>query len=1223
MPLDAQLPDGDRTHENGCDFLNAPPLTPEEALIEAAWLVQGVSLTPDDYAENQRIYAESDQHYQRVAYEAARSPDQWMLNYEITNGKILKIGISVGLGLFSGGSFNLLGGAIALAGSLFGSGKRKNGKDTQKKEEERFNQAYGIDSGGQLAIQGAPVPMAFGNRYLSVDAAGNAHGGVRVGGLLLHDSIFTLRGTQYLRQLWALSAGADGDTGHGHIKFIASEEILFDKQNRRNYSKTDIKTFSRPGTANQSSMPWFSEFSQTVSPKAYNLFGIDQRAVITASSTLSSVELQNGANVGFGNGEVYKTSPNDAWDAYLWSEYAIAIGGHMRVESGAAGATRAAGLTGYQGAMSWEDLDYGFYFTSSGYSLIENGQIISAAPSTNFGPSTQFWLEISSTGDRLRYLVNYVEIFSSSVRPANNLYANVLLKSPNSRFQNFITTAQSGGVGLVYQRQSKITASSEDFDQMSASDKYTLQGGRISRTATSFSVIQRIEISKEIIIDSVYALPVSSNVFAYWVGKYETTKHVSSITFNLSFNVFARNPENTAYAFFVVLFEVWVRAVGEPQSREVRLARLMVRSSKPVNQLRSIQFNNFPLGRYYFEFIPVSEYPLDEETLFELEDDGSVDVEQTLAYIGGQRISMRGELRNIAAPGYLNPVVNDQMQYNSNKSNISTRRGVSGTISTVVEQVSAESKGIPLATRPYAYSKLALLAIQYQASDRIQNSPGISTPIWECKSVPNLMAAGSSSGLSFSTLLNDPTSIFIGLQAGWILRNLDKKKESRIVSISTTTLTTSVGLDWEMGDRYLVYFLGASPYFPDTCAYVVTSTDGGAGDKINRDQDIDYESFVKARKFCVQKRFFWNGLVQAPAQPIVQWTEREAAGSLLIPGKINGRWALFPDELSPEAPQVFNTSNCRNASTEWIDWTESNINRLVVKYTDGRDLFEEDGARFRTKLVVIQTLGAYQGTDNPVEQTLDLPAVCSPLQAADVGVTAFNSAAQQTRTVSFDTSLQAVYLQGGKLIRFQHSLLDVGENLSSHAEEVEAIAGSIQKIKLAQPLTLYEGLASATSGNGATFESANLNAAAAIAGDLLVNVSKGTSAIITGKTNTSFVAAINCERGDLVQVINLTRPPTMRASITFRADGRSQDNLSVEFERRGLAVWLVIAGLTQAIAPLDPVILGNPPDSLYRVQRIQPSGKSLFRVSAVFHPGADLYSRAGLVVNYDDKDYFG
>lgn len=1190
-----------------------------DEFIEAVALVQGVEIGTEECRAIARSFREADQEGQRLRYKASFEEGSLIIEYEVSDGQVVKAVFTIAIGFIGGG---WVGAAIALGSVLFQK-KNRPGEDTQ--EEQVFNQTRGFSNGGKLISAGQLIPVAYGSRSQTIDAEGNVCGGVRAGGFLLNSRIDTDAGRTFLYQLWGVGVGEDPDTGCGIIQQIDANDIYFDNQPRKLFGVDEINVLVRAGSLRQSGIPWFPNYSQNVTLSNFSSFGIDLRTKTDNDSETRKQSARNGENVVFDldNGDISKSSNEDNWDSNAWSDEAITGNGFLSFESGQRGATKAIGLAGFQGALEWGDLAYGFYFNSRQFAIVENGIIVRAFDGS-YNESSRFRIEITNDATRLAFLMDERELHVSNTVPPVASYANVVFFSSDSRFNSVRTSQQTGGIkGEDVYRTSFQTFDRAGFNRMNAGDNYVLANGQPGIDADEFKIYEKSAPGRIIETDKPTSIDRGTDIYAWWNCVFETSKHVNIIDLNMVFNVFSRDQDRNLVTFGV-MFDIWIRRADQEKSEDQRIGRFYVRSNIPVDLYRSLRIQNLPLGRYIIEIRPQTRDPGDEDVR-SLTDFGNKSKDDTSAVFDGFRAEVVGEFENISQPNNRNDDIDREMSYEE-RSEVSSNRGPTGKLISINEIVDTNALEVPATDGAHTYPGLALIGTRYQPSERIQRSLALSAPVNECRAVRNLMAAGTSSGLSASNILSDPTASFNNesVRAGWILRNLTKKTESRITSFTPTSIVTEGDLNWRTSDRYLVFFKRASPFLPDNAADHASSKNVGVGEYVDFDTGIEFTGFVKAREFNKINRLYWNGFVQDPPTPFNRWFNEQARSALLFDSRVNGRLSLIPEELFTGEPLVFNDSNSSKAKLSWPSFESQVLNRLIIRYTDMRDRPDDDGARGRTKTVLISTLAASLGTETPVEQVLDLPNATSPLQCIQVGTVFFNSARLQTRGISFEANMSASEIQGASIISHQFASHEVGEEYSgfvTEADERNSVNGS-QAVKLnTQPL-LFEGLASSSTTDGPIFERHDLRNTAVSAGDLIVNRSKRSSAIITNVAQNQITASIPCESGDIINVMNLTASNALSAAVTFRESARPQNNLSYSYENRDGEVWLIINGLAEDLKPIDPVNIGIP-SNLYRVQKIDPIQSGAYRITAAYYPGEALYSSDGLVFEYDGKRVTG
>ena len=371
---------------------------------------------------------------------------------------------------------------------------------------------------------------------------------MRLGGLLINSRIETLRGGNFLYELWALGYGQDKETGYGQLRHVAAEEIFFNKQTRENYAKREIETQVRLGTQAQSAIAWFPEYCQSVSPDNYAQFGIDRRAIVTASNVIYSVTYPNAKNILFspdqrGFDYIQKNTGGDGWNAYAATDGSVNVPGTKAVflsfRAGQLSVTRAAGLSGTPNAASWVDLEHGFLLDGPGYEIVESGKRLTGK--IPYAAADVFRVETNNAGDRLRYLINGVEVFVSSQLPALTMYGHFLFFAINSRLEQAATSRYELGIKGASEGQGSFTAIANEFAALNATDDYTVQNaGPPKGDLRPFKIISKMNTTLTATINQAKALPVSEPVYAYWAARYETTKRVTAVELNLEFNIHAR-----------------------------------------------------------------------------------------------------------------------------------------------------------------------------------------------------------------------------------------------------------------------------------------------------------------------------------------------------------------------------------------------------------------------------------------------------------------------------------------------------------------------------------------------------------------------------------------------------------------------------------------------------------------------------------------------------------
>lgn len=1182
------------------------PYNPYSDLSEAIALVQGETYSAEELeialsVPNQAI-AKGSQDAQRAAYNVVNSDDPWVSEYEITNGKILNLGISTAIGFFSGGGW--IGAGLAFAGGLLSMFQKK--PKEQKQGEERQDVQYGFDSGGSLGRPGTPFPLVYGNRNI------DPSGGVRVGGFLIHSRIDTALGGNKLFQIYAISLGESPSLGLGALGAIDESETLFNGQPRSNFDLTEIESHFRTGAQVQAPIPGFDVYSMNHAPPDYAVFGVDFRASAEGSAD-APTEPENVVGGTLVNGLFTKTGLLVDWDAGIYGGTGLAGDGTFTVTPQQV-AGIAAGLSSNDTGVSFVSIEYGWYFDGANQAfVIENGAFVQGPYAYVAGQG----FDIVSAGGQIQYVANGVLVYTSVNAPNFPLFPDASIQSPGASVQLDLNgtgvTVATGGTTTI-----TIKEAEERFDLFNFGQDFVVCRDGDPAVDPHFRVVGKDDTAEQLTIEPALNIVSFDALFAYWSARYENLKHVERVDFNLSFQLTALESREDRSGYgkergHANLFDVYARPVTDAPGTEVFMGRFVVAGKRRQVIRRALRFHNLPLGRYYWEFRPLCQDPKDQPVWILL-DTGNFRRNNAANTLAGATIEIEAEMIPIIEePDWVN-ALDDWISF-TNKMQVSSESGPTGKIASVNEIVVPDA--------PPEYPGVALYALVYTASERLQQPPGQRCLVTAGREIQNLMAAGEASALSTPTTLEDPTADFVadGIQTGWVIRDLSGGNEAQITAVTATTITTTTPLNWDPGCRYLVYFIGSSCYFPDIFNDLAINDYGGIRELIEPDDDIDYEYLVESRKFCVAEQLYAHTLYERSA-PFKRQMLVDARESLLLPSERNGRIGLRPERLEPVV-DLFNASKDSNFKESWADWQSAIVNRLIVTYLDGRELFEEDGSRHRDKTVVMELPGVFNGTDFVQEETLRLSTVTRPEQAIRVGTVYFNSARLQNRNVTFSTGPQAMFIEGGDIVSVQHPTASVGEELSGMVKRIvepfDAVTGQ-QVVQLDCSPCVLKGRNSEASDDGVVGAvDVDYGTTAVMPGDLLVNLTcGGECGVITAVAGNQIVAPVVLSRGDRWEVLNLTTPADLFATVQFRETGEAQSNLAFGFELTGeCGVALRVYGLANGLQRGDGVNIGGAYNT-YRIQRAAPSGKYGFSINATYYPGEELYDSSGFVISYDE-----
>jgi hypothetical protein len=953
-------------------------------------------------------------------------------------GGVIGIGLSFvlpGVGLAAGLA---IGSAIGgLAGAALA--KPQSQEPESQSANRRSQKSYGITASKGLVEVGNPVPIIFCNRNR------NQNGGVRFSGQLICSWIDTLKGVQHLHEQYVACLGTVGG--------LNVAETLLDGQSLDNFLFNEVVISQTNGAMNQAAMPNFPFYSQTVSPTLDNTLGLDLRSIVaevkvrrketiadllerrsmifTRTPANAMVEKAGGATASFLSSD--RIRPNK--DGFVQAQI---LAGNWKQYIGITNATTLVGVNP-------DTLPFCFSFVNAQYTVRVNN--VAVTTPVNYIKEDIFAIEYinGTTVFRRNRAIVYTST-AARVYPAR--LAVYIVDNANDadgrkindlRVGNNISYSKGGtkpGIGTVLELQAPEFDEDEDLtaeellesarnetDQFSPAEVYFSSGQQ-------FRVINKNYINATITADKQLQLGEGDKIFAQWTPTYETTKKVTEIHVNLVCRLFARDEKNRLIKHGV-LFDCYIRSstIGWTFA-----FRGLISNSSEGEIRRYFKLKNLPYSRYKIELRPLRSAN-DQAVIWKFTDTGARDDRNTSAIIGGKTIRFETQIDGQATVDEANKII----RYDEGeKPAVSTQQGAPIAITSVNEVVTR-------ATAP-TYPGFALVGINYLASERIQTAPTPNFLMQLGQITRAHIAAGVVVSVAGQTIgvAEVLRSTVDPVQPGDTLRNLDKGLEAVVTAVVESAVATDGALNWEAGDRYLVYRNESINYFPDVYAYVLGDPVGGLGARINRDEWLDYPSIVRSRQICISLNWYWDGVISTLTN-WRQWAAQEAIGSRLVPCRINGRFGINPEDQTP-ITFLFNASNVFNYKEEWLDWSMSRCNSLIVSYTDGND-------EFKTKTVRIQSPQAANGLEPLEEKSLQLPSVTNRLQAVYAGALVFKSPRIQTRSISFTTGQMGCYLRPGDLIQGQHVSTEWQFEKSGVVTESISFGGGLQQMRLSIPIT--------------------------------------------------------------------------------------------------------------------------------------------------------------------------
>lgn len=502
-----------------------------------------------------------------------------------------------------------------------------------------------------------------------------------------------------------------------------------------------------------------------------------------------------------------------------------------------------------------------------------------------------------------------------------------------------------------------------------------------------------------------------------------------------------------------VCFDVFIQPLtdidGDPipysENNWVFLKRIFIREkSENAKQFR-IEIENLKYGRYYVKLKPFSTAPDSTSDTLKLDCSGEDAVYSTSANINGNIVRLKGEFSGQPTTRMMRESIN----FDEFKRIVSSESGAPLRITTISEVVNPDT-----ISKPSNYVGVAVVGVRVKASDRVSTAPEMSFFVSEGRKIRNLLQYGVQQATTTQSTIIDTTIDYSTINeivnGTTKVRNLDTKSEGTVTGIANNRPDTTISFSPK--DRFIMYNYAASNYFPDIYVDWLINPEGGLGAVIDGDNDIDYDSIVKARRFVKENEFYWDGVLSEVENFSAKVT-KDASLSLLYPFSPNGLFGLTTEDEDRLPIAVFNASNILKDSFEEsvLPWQESQINQVVVVFTDGTDNQKPLTA------VVARTdaLVAKQVKLNSI--TIEAPSISNPEQAKKVAGVTLNSKRYQDKIVKFKTATQGLFLAPGEAILVQHTATEYDYDISGYVTEVGVydITTQTQRILLSrQPSNL-------------------------------------------------------------------------------------------------------------------------------------------------------------------------
>ncbi|BAY20784.1 hypothetical protein NIES2100_05280 [Calothrix sp. NIES-2100] len=540
-------------------------------------------------------------------------------------------------------------------------------------------------------------------------------------------------------------------------------------------------------------------------------------------------------------------------------------------------------------------------------------------------------------------------------------------------------------------------------------------------------------------INNTIAVQNQKEIFVTNTATFKTSKKCSEIHINFVYRISARN-ENNDNIYHSVIFYLYLNGV---------FIRQLILSNNSDSELKGvIKLKNLSYQKHKVE-IESRRYLNNGMVTQQLGSYNDIAFSTGVIFNGKDVLLVTG-----AYPQDTNALIaNGNFNYEDTKKFVSNEQSAPCKITTVNEIVyPSDLNHLFMAN----YPGIVLASLIIQASERVQSDPNPSFFISKGRICKNILMAGVAGNGSNNSNLIDLTKNFIAsfpanapgnLRNETYIRNLDKQVESYGFYVGVNNIQSLVNLQFEENDRYVIYELGSSNYFPDIFVDLLTTNIGGlAGflpENLIQDFFIDYESIVKSRKYCVTNNYFWDGAIDSTIN-FEEWVTRESLTSLLFPCRTGGRYGLIPEQqTNPVA--IFSASNIIENSYSEENVQIDNLNCIHVTFSDGTD-------DLKPKVISVMTADAYNGLEPLFPESLKFTSITNQSQAEKVGKVYLKSRLNQTKVINFSTGLQGFGVREGDLIIIQYLTTELVNEFSGFVVSLEKNQGTFHDYFLSVPL---------------------------------------------------------------------------------------------------------------------------------------------------------------------------
>lgn len=710
------------------------------------------------------------------------------------------------------------------------------------------------------------------------------------------------------------------------------------------------------------------------------------------------------------------------------------------------------------------------------------------------GLTGQRWYRLNVVPERF-FTIASVDTANSTIttnqdmRPYLAIGQTVQFSTPAGGIAGSITS-------LPVATSSVFIVPANEFESYSGGVKYLAANQSTSSQGeiyTPFRILEKIKtvtnnVAYYSLTSDTILPPGNSTVYSYNIIQYQTTKRVDRLDLNFQAQVWARNPEGSLIDF-VQAYSVWIKPVGTAALQ--RVCYFYIRSSNPGTLLRSLKLADMALNSYQVEVRPEL---LNNQTSFGsfpvivLRGEGAfVDVPFT-----GGSIQCQGSINaeSIAALVSLSDQSKERAPDNS------AQRGSTLVLQHVNEIQQRDSSNNIV---DCSYKGYATVEVSIRASEVVGRSQNFAFFITEGIIVNKLeYLVNSLDSLATVLYTGSPIGVDTAIDK-WYVRNLDKRKQGLVVASTSYSLTTLENLDWEYGDRALVFRRGSTCWWPEIYADLSSEAKYGASDALVSDYYLDYKQLINNAQWVSGDNehnsiFAWHGAITA-ATELAVLNNNNCKKVMLLPSRTDGKAGFF-EQKTPPIKAFYNSANSSDVRVEYVSAIRNKVNTIVVVYRE-QEAYYDNASRlkFSPRSITIQTVEAYNQQVAEVRNVVQLAECTSRLQAIKTGQIMLNIVRYGSKIAATlkGSTIESLNLAVGSLFDLRTSDMVITQEYCGVVVEV----GLDGLFRLDKELVISAGIAAGSNPTGLSDNTADYIQAGVAIGDIVRRLDNSAHSVIS------------------------------------------------------------------------------------------------------------------------------